>query len=423
MTTHLSGRVDASSVPPATTTGRGVARNLRNVTNHFQLYGRQTVNNVHFALAVIAYGDADGISETLESVARQDLDAGISLSVIVARHHESITEAGIREALAGSAGNVTIVDIPPHDDVNVMRCAALPAIAAAMPDDADWAWTLETGHRLYQHDSLQLLAKTIRQNAYANVNVVHVCDAGQSFNSGHIQHKTVDELCQAFGYFEILGKVSSLIIRPAHYKFAFNTHLADTAAAANDGEIWVSHHTHSQFLFLALSQTTAVLADLKLVDLDSGAEWATPRKSHEWFKIAREIVELGAAAGKSTKWNPHFFRYGTVSLWSELVRQQSLCAKGFTPNINSDSVEMLHFIDQWQVLLRLADHVAHQEVNEVICDVVTNGIRLTLDFLQSEDGDTSRMESFFEEQTRDIKTYPTTLFRADYLTQLMQKSA
>ena len=33
------------------------------------------------------------------------------------------------------------------------------------------------------------------------------------------------------------------------------------------------------------------------------------------------------------------------------------------------------------------------------------------------------MKTFFEEQTRDIKTYPTTLFHADYLAQLMQKSA
>lgn len=381
------------------------------------------MKNIHFALAIIAYGDADGISETLESIALQDLDAGISLSVAVARHHNSITEAGIREALAGCTENVTIVDIASHDDVNVMRCAALPALAAAMPDDADWVWTLEAGHRLYQRDSLNVLANTIHQDAYSSVHAVHVSDADRSFNSGYVQHKTVEEFCQTFGYFEILGKVSSLIIRAAHYKFAFNSHLADTANAANSGEIWVSHHTHSQFLFLALSQTTAVLADLKLVNLDSGADWATPQKSHEWFRIAREVIELGAATGKNTKWNPHFFRYGTASLWSELVRQQSICAEGFTPEINSDSVEMLHFIDQWQILLSLADHVTRQEVNEVICDMVTNGIRLTLDFLQSEDKDTKRIKLFFEEQTKDIRTYPTTLFRADHLTQLMQKSA
>ena len=47
--------------------------------SHVQLYGRQTVKNIHFALAVIAYGDAEGISETLESIALQDLDACVKI--------------------------------------------------------------------------------------------------------------------------------------------------------------------------------------------------------------------------------------------------------------------------------------------------------------------------------------------------------
>ena len=59
-------------------------------------------------------------------------------------------------------------------------------------------------------------------------------------------------------------------MRPGHYRFAFNSHLAETAAAARLNEIWVGHHTHSQFMFLAMSQTTAILADLKIVDFASG---------------------------------------------------------------------------------------------------------------------------------------------------------
>ena len=84
---------------------------------------------------------------------------------------------------------------------------------------------------------------------------------------------------------------------------------------------------------------------------------------------------------------------------------------------------MLHFIDQWQVILRIADYVDHQDVSNVIYDVVTNGIRLTLDFLQGEDQTKDRIMTFFKEQTRKMKTYPTTMYRADHLTQLMQKSA
>ena len=102
--------------------------------------------------------------------------------------------------------NVTIVDIAAHDDTNVMRCEALPALAAVSPIRPTGSGRWKTGHRLYQRDSLTVLAKTIRQNAYSSVHAVHVCDAARSFNSGYVQHKTVDQLCQTFGYFEIFGK-------------------------------------------------------------------------------------------------------------------------------------------------------------------------------------------------------------------------
>ena len=53
-----------------------------------------------------------------------------------------------------------------------------------------------------------------------------------------------------------------------------------------------------------------------------------PQEGHEWFKVA-VFIELGAATGETVKWDAHFFQYGTVSLWSELVRQQGLCAEIF----------------------------------------------------------------------------------------------
>ena len=107
-----------------------------------------------------------GISETLESIALQDLDAGISLSVAWPGTMTASPKPAFVMPLRAAPRNVTIVDIAAHDDANIMRCEALPALAAVTPDQADWVWTLETGHRLYQRDSLTVLAKTIRQNAY-----------------------------------------------------------------------------------------------------------------------------------------------------------------------------------------------------------------------------------------------------------------
>ena len=377
----------------------------------------------HFGIGIIAYDDPLALSETVESITLQNLGENISLTVVIARNPDCISEVAIRESFAGCTENLSFIDIRAHHDSNVMRCEALPALAEALPNDADWIWTFEAGDRLWQTDSLQLLVEKLHNTEAFDIDAVHLCDATRSFDSGHTERKNIEQLCEKFGYLEIVGKVSSLVLRPQHFKFAFNKHLKQTATAAHQNEIWVSHYTHSQFLFLAMSKSKASTLDLKLIDQATGENWTSPKSSNAWFNIARELIELAVAIGNNEKWGPHFFRYGTISIWSELVRQQGVCVEQFTEESTNDSTEMLHFLDQWQVILSLADHLDHEGARDVIQNVVTEGVRLTLDFLQSEHKSTDGFEAFFKKQSKQIHTYPKTLHPAEHIPQLMQKSA
>ena len=55
---------------------------------------------------------------------------------------------------------------------------------------------------------------------------------------------------------------------------------------------------------------------------------------------------------------------------ASFVRQQGMCAEAFTPDMSSDSIEMLHFIDQWQVICGLQT-ISTKGVSDAIYDVVT----------------------------------------------------
>ena len=381
------------------------------------------MQHFHFGIGIIAYDNPSALSDTVESIALQNLGENISLKIVVARNSDSISEAAIREAFAGCTENLSFIDISAYHDSNVMRCEALSALAEAFPNEANWVWTLEAGDRLWQADSIQLLATELQNRKYFDSAAVHLCDATRSFDSGHTEQKNIGQLCEMFGYLEIVGRISSLVLRPQHFKFAFSKHLKQTATAARQNEIWVSHHTHSQFLFLAMSKSQASMLDLKIIDQATGENWAAPQSSNAWFNIARELIELGVTIGDDEKWRPHFFRYGTISLFSELVRQQGVCAEQFTEELTNDSIEMLHFLDQWQVILSLADYLDHEKARDIIHNVVTEGIRLTLDFLQSEHKSTNGFEAFFKKQSKQIHTYPKTLLPAEHIAQLMQKSA
>ena len=55
---------------------------------------------------------------------------------------------------------------------------------------------------------------------------------------------------------------------------------------------------------------------------------------------------------------------------------------------------MIAFIDNWQVLLSLADHLNDKEAASIIRNVVTNGIRYTLELLHGEEDSLKKLENF-----------------------------
>ena len=91
--------------------------------------------------------------------------------------------------------------------------------------------------------------------------------------------------------------------------------------------------------------------------------------------------------------------------------------------IAQDNADMVAFIDNWQVLLSLADHVANAETSSIIRDVVTNGVKYTLELLHGEEKSLEKLENFFSAQLANDLVYPSTLLRPDHMMQLMKKSA
>ena len=67
----------------------------------------------------------------------------------------------------------------------------------------------------------------------------------------------------------------------------------------------------------------------------------------------------------------------------------------FDNEIAQENADMVAFIDNWQVLLSLADHVANAETSSIIRDVVTNGVKYTLELLHGEEKSLTKLENFF----------------------------
>ena len=385
------------------------------------------MSSTTFAFALLAGNDLDKVAHTLETIAAQEVGTDTRKEIVIAHDNANLTEEWVGSALESHDMSVTLVPVSlegthPH----ARHASMLTALSNAMPEDVDWVWTLADDASLYSKFSLEQLSTQLQAPAHSDVRFVHACLAQKSYDTGYAQMASVRSLCESHGYFEILGSPSSLVLTIDAFRLAFGKYLGEIAEQARDGDIRITPFTQCQLLYLALAETSGLLIDSKLVAqerLKTFHDNSDISESKQMFMIAGELVELAHTLESDNSWDMHFFRFGQKSIWTELLSYQSRLCASFDSMVKQDDADLIAFIDNWQVLLSLADHVTDTEASSIIRDVVTNGIRYTLELLNGEHNSLKKLENFFTAQLANDLVYPSTLLRPDHMMQLMRKSA
>ena len=385
------------------------------------------MSSTTFAFALLAENDLEKVAHTLKTIESQEVGDNIHKQIVIAHDNADLTEDWISTVLDSSSVRVTLVPLAlDGTHPQARRISMLTALASALPEDVDWVWTLADNASLYSKFGLEQLITQLAMPTNQDVRFVHGCLATKSYDTGYTQMATVRSLCEAHGYFEILGAPSSLIIAADVFRVAFGKHLAEIAEQARGGDIRVTPFTQCQLLYLALADTPGLLIDSKLIAQDYVKTFdddSDISESKQMFLIAGELVELAHILETENSWGMHFFRFGQKSIWTELLAYQSRISASFDHTVEQQDAQMIAFIDNWQVLLSLADHVNDKEATSIIRNVVTNGIRYTLELLHGEEDSLKKLENFFAAQLANDLVYPSTLLRPDHMMQLMRKSA
>lgn len=385
------------------------------------------MSSTSFAFAILAGNDLDKIAHSLETIASQEAVAEIHKKIIIAHDNVALTEEWVGQVLKGNDISVVLVPVALEDThPQARQSSMLAALSNAMPDDVDWVWTLTDDASLYSKFSLEQVWTHLQAPSHQDVRFVHACLAPKSYDTGYAQKASVRGLCESHGYFEILGSTSSLVLATDVFCLAFGEHLGAIAAQARDTDIRITQFTQCQLLYLTLAEMNGLLIDSKLIAQDGVKTFDSHSdisESKQMFLIAGELVELAHILETDKSWGIHFFRFGQKSIWTELLAYQARLSTSFDSKIAQDNANMVAFIDNWQVLLSLADHVADVETSSIIRDVVTNGIKYTLELLHGEEKSLEKLENFFAAQLANDLVYPSTLLRPDHMMQLMKKSA
>ena len=86
-------------------------------------------------------------------------------------------------------------------------------MAKLLPNDADWVWWLGDDDKMVSKSSLSLVANKIKEFDCNDLYFVHACHPDRASKNCKVFKDNILNLCDTFGYHELLGWMSSIILK------------------------------------------------------------------------------------------------------------------------------------------------------------------------------------------------------------------
>lgn len=361
--------------------------------------------SLHIAVSIPTFNRVNELKKNIDHLLRQTLPDECQLSILVANTAGSTDgTAEYLEDLAATHPNVVCYNKQAETVLENLK-----HLTMIMPEDVDWVWLMGDDDFLPNENALGTVVGAIEQSKGKDLHFVHACQARRSKNSGEASLNTVAQLCQQFGYHEMLGWMSSIIVtRDIFCRAMLNTQQKFTHKGEFD-ELGVNYsaYTHSRFLYAELHDKFGMFIDLPLVEPqdenqteESIKRWETQNMGERYFFVVDDLIalkELGCLPEGGC--SDIFFRYITYNFWDRYFTH--LLGKLVNPNLSFEEKKQPAFVkllqSHWNRLNMLADMLGNKTFAKQIKIRVRNGIQLTELYFRT-DGKNEFVQSLIVQQ-------------------------
>ena len=365
------------------------------------------------AIGVFSDDDQAASRDCVESINEQIQADGLEVDIFVLANHSQNSYSTINKL-----PNVTVISF---DNQNPSAAHHFHALSSHT-NEHDWVWVIDAKYSLYSKATLKFLAETLQGLKREEVELVCVGIEGRTFDTGAIEAHPLTTMCNAHGFYDILGDPSALVVRRHAFQTAFGENfqkMSEIAASGyNTNKLW----WHSKLLFMALHSSNSAYVDRKILckskfeaATDEQFDEISPLKSEHISELANDLIELNFAVGEQVLWSPKFFRIKQETIWYFLALQQHKRAIAFTETREADQDQRLCLFDDivanWQMMLALTDMVGNGKVKETLNQLIVDGIRHTMT-LHQERVLSDSAKRYFDNCTAVTKIFSSTILES-----------
>ena len=261
-------------------------------------------------------------------------------------------------------------------------------LADTVPEDVDWVWFMGDDDYIPDPKALLNLCNLLREKTNdPDFGFVHVCQAKRSRNTGKIITDTTFNLCNLYGYTEMLGWISSLVIR----KKQFIAALKKTDARAQLARDEVAHeNSHSSFfqagyIFEEIFWMKGSFIDLPLVETqelgmteDTRNRWEMENMGERYIYVMDDIKRLKNNGLPLSNLSPHFFRYHRYQLWDRFIIYQLGLVEAYGDGNRDIQIEssMSRFVANWERISSISSYLEESVTKKLLICAIENGLGL-----------------------------------------------
>jgi len=274
------------------------------------------------AVAIPTYDRLEKLKVALRHIEAQEVDERFELYCVISNIGSQDGTTEFLSQLSHPTVRYVIYNTQEdyiHAAANWRRCAE------TVPDDIDWVWFHGDDDYITTPQALKSLVGLLLDQGDDRLKLVHVCQALRSRATNKILRGNLLDLCNTIGYHEVLGWMSSVVMRCAEFKLAIDYGTWYGPEKLHPDQFLVrkiSVYVHSAGMLRSCIASDAIFWDVPLIDPqdrvqtpESIARWQVGHEGERYLFVIDDILKMVEDGTITKPLQPMFFRYHTYTLW------------------------------------------------------------------------------------------------------------
>ena len=282
------------------------------------------VKKIKFGIAIPTYNRLEKLKVLLNSIDKQIFSKDLDLSLFISNIASTDGTSEFLEEEVQKRHNLKVYNRP-EDQTIKPNIFYLNKIISS---DIEWVWFMGDDDKLSEKNSLQKVYECLKENNINDLEFFCACEKRRSRNTSKVFIDKVFNLCNKFGYHEMLGWISSIILKKQTFQKVFDDiSQSITTQYQNFDDAITSAYPHSASILKYTHDKNGLFYDFGLVEtqdklqtIETQKRWVEENMLWRYFHVIDDIENLiNQKILEPNSLNLSFFRYHSYFLWDHLI--------------------------------------------------------------------------------------------------------